>query len=228
MKPVQQLADAGVGQVIEGEEGVGDVCLVHGGLLLVRDVGIGIEAEEKGEEGVEKALDRFLRYMGKEFFHALGHGLHRGAVGALEGDEILHAAVGLHVVVVHGEKLEHPRPPGQGVGQGGGEGVRRHGLVGVQQDQEVLAPEVIFSLEQGQKNFFFGLKIVVDGRAGEGRGLADVFQGDVLEAHGLIEGSAGGDDLLFAGVGPGLGGFGHGAYRLSRKIARISSRFRAL
>ena len=60
MKPLQQLADAGVGQVIEGEEGVGDVCLVHGGLLLVRDVGIGIEAEEKGEEGVEKALDRFL------------------------------------------------------------------------------------------------------------------------------------------------------------------------
>ena len=47
VKPVQQLADAGVGQVIEGEEGVGDVCLVHGGLLLVCDVGIGIEAEEE-------------------------------------------------------------------------------------------------------------------------------------------------------------------------------------
>ena len=60
VKPVQQLADAGVGQVVEGEGGVGEVCLVHGGLLLVRDVGVGIDAEEEGEEGVEKTLDRFL------------------------------------------------------------------------------------------------------------------------------------------------------------------------
>src|SRR5699024_6549619 len=65
-------------------------------------------------------------------------------------------------------------------------------------------------LEQGQKDLLLGLKVVVNGGAGEGGFGPDVPDGDVPESHGLIEGGTGVDDLFLSGVGQFFRSLGHG------------------
>ena len=83
--------------------------------------------------------------------------------------------------------------------------------MGLGEGGQVLPPGLVLLLEQGQEDLLLGVEVGVDGGAGKGGLLPDLLQGDLPEAHGLVQAGAGLDDLLLAGVGPFRGSFGHGA-----------------
>ncbi len=82
--------------------------------------------------------------------------------------------------------------PGHGVGKF----IRGHLLLPGQHILQLRDPQLILPLEQGQKDIFLSLKVVIDrgpGEAGGGPAL--------LEAHGLVEFLAGVDDFVFPRAG---------------------------
>ncbi len=76
-----------------------------------------------------------------------------------------------------------------------------HRLVSGHHIFQISGPKLVFPFQQGKKNFFLCLKIIIDGSPGETGCIADLFDGDLLEAHGLIELLAGVDNFFFSSIG---------------------------
>ena len=74
-------------------------------LLLLRHGSIRINSEHEGEEYIDEVLNIRHAHFWAKLSEQHAHQMQRPAVGLLERYQKLLAAVGLHVIIVHGEKF---------------------------------------------------------------------------------------------------------------------------
>ena len=193
--------------------------LPQGLLLFLRDHGIGVNPKHEREERVDEPLNVSSGHLRKKLLQAAGDRPDGVSIGDLEGHEIFHPAVCLHIIVIHGHELQKPAAPLQGTGQRICELADRHPAAAHSDLVQVLDPGLILPLQQGQENLLFCVEIIVDQGAGE-RGLRpDVLERHILEIHGLIQLGAGADDLVLSGLGQLLRSLRHGWHFLSLLFA---------
>lgn len=198
----------GAGEFAYVIAGGGDARYLHGFLLLLGGIGVGIDAEKEGEEGVDEAPPVLLGGCGEVRREAGTYGFQRLIVYALELYEIFKPAPRLDVVEIHGEEFEHTAAPREDVGEAGGEILRGEGG-GICEGDEILRPGDVFPLEQGEEDLLLGAEIVVYGRAREGGLCAYRAQSDVFEGQSAIELRAGVYYLGFSRIREFLRSFGH-------------------
>ena len=210
-----------------------NMCHLHGLDLFFGMGRIRINAEQKRKQGIQKFLNIVCRHGGEKPFQAARDSLQRVCIGLFEVRQIFQTAVDLHIVNVHGHQFEHTSPFFQRTGQFVCKFLRRQLSILPGNPVQILRPCLVFPPEQGQEDLLLAVIIVVNGGAGKRGFLPDIPDGDISKALGLVEGSAGVDDLFFSGVGQFFGAFGHKAAsflqgtafyaRLSFKISTISS-----
>ena len=211
----KEPAKAGEGELIDGKIAEVHSGLLHGAALLVGHSGVGIDAEHKGEENQAKAGSLRSAQVGAELLQNSVHVLHGSAVGPLERHQKLRAAVCLHVVVVHGKQLQKLLPLFKRAGKMPGKLLPRQARIGGKQRLQLSVPQVVLPLVEGKEDLLLGLEVIIDGGAGKGGRFADLLEGDLLEAHGLIQPLAGVEDLLAPGGDQLRGALDHGRSPLS-------------
>ena len=172
---------------------------LHGFRLLLGGIGVGVDPEEKGEEGVDKAPSVLIRRGGEVRREAAAHGIEGTVIDALELHKVLEPAAVLDVVEVHGHEFQHTAAPREYVRKPRSEILRGEGDT-LGKRVKILAPGGVFPLQQREEDLLLGAEIVVYGRAREGRLCADRAQRYVLERECGIELRASVDDLFFSRI----------------------------